>query len=162
MLSRTFLTSAFFILLLAFTTILFTSSTYANTCGTCGQSAGEGHDCVGDAQQAAKEARQRSQQATDEVKDAGIEAIPVVGPYINLGIKIKKAADALEDEIAAKKAAQLNPCGGGCGAEFLGDYEGHREECYRYPHIVNGSWWYSCQRDRCPLWHTVPPGYTSS
>lgn len=160
MLSRTFLTSTFFIALLAFTTILFTSFTYADTCSTCGESAGEGHDCVGDAQQAADKARERSQEAVDDMEESTM-LIPV-GGFFQWCKDVYDAADALEDEIEAKKAATLNSCGGGCGAEFLGDYQGHREECYRYPHIVNGSWWYSCQRDRCPLWHTVPPGYTSS
>ncbi|MYB95967.1 hypothetical protein F4054_23625 [Candidatus Poribacteria bacterium] len=69
----------------------------------------------------------------------------------------------MQEAIDAKKAATVVDCGGGCGKTFLGvGNQGHKVWCYRYPHVANGTWWYSCQRDRCPLWHTVPPGYTSS
>ena len=116
-----------------------------------------------EAEQTAADAATRSKEATDKAMDSTKEIIPVIGPGINAIEDWNEAADAMQKAIDARNAATQESCGGGCGATFLGKgNQEHKEYCYRYPHNANGAWWYSCQRDRCPLWHTVPPGYTSS
>ena len=116
-----------------------------------------------EARKKAEDAAERSQEATEEAIEATTEVAPIIGPGVNAIKKWNDAANAMQEAIDARNAATEESCNGGCGATFLGKgNQEHKVYCYRYPHNVNGAWWYSCQRDSCPLWHTVPPGYTPS